>query len=83
MDASSQDLRNKTRALLDCVEAGESITITVAGRAVATLEPVDARPRWVSREEFMRRLTGNQADPTLRRELRLLAHDTTDDSPPQ
>ena len=36
-DVASRDLRNNTRALLDRVEAGESITITVDGRPVATL----------------------------------------------
>lgn len=81
MVVASRDLRNNTRALLDRVEAGESITITVDGRPVATLEPIDRRPRWVSREEFVRRLTGNQADPALRQELRDLAPDTTDDVP--
>ena len=36
-DVASRDLRNNTRALLERVEAGESITITVDGRPVATL----------------------------------------------
>ena len=41
-DVASRDLRNNTRALLERVEAGESITITVDGRPVATLEPVSS-----------------------------------------
>ena len=43
-DVASRDLRNNTRALLERVEAGESITITVDGRPVATLEPAGRRP---------------------------------------
>ncbi len=79
VDVASRELRNNTRALLDRVEAGESITITVGGRAVAVLQPVGRRPRWLSRDEFMRRIIGRQADAALRAEVRELAPDTTDD----
>jgi prevent-host-death family protein len=76
---ASRELRNNTRALLNRVEAGESVTITVDGRPVAVLRPVARRPRWLSREEFVARIAGHQADPALRAELRALAPDTTDD----
>ena len=79
MDIGSRELRNNTRALLERVEAGESITITVAGRPVAILEPVDRRPRFVARDLFIRRVLSNQADPALRGDLASLAPDTTDD----
>ena len=82
VDIGSRELRNNTRALLDRVEAGESITITVAGRPVAILEPIDRRPRFVSRGEFMRRVLAHQADPGLRADLRALAPDSTDDLQP-
>lgn len=82
MDVGSRELRNNTRALLERVEAGESITITVAGRPVAVLEPVDRRPRFISRDEFLRRVIAHPADAGLREDLRLLAPDTTDDLPP-
>ena len=78
-EVASRELRNSTRALLDRVEAGEEITITVDGRPVARLEPIDRRPRWMSRGEFVARILPRQADPGLRRELRELAPDTTDD----
>lgn len=81
VDVASRELRNNTRALLDRVEAGESITITVSGRAVALLRPVGRRPRWMAREEFLRHVVGRQADPALHAELRELAPDTTDDVP--
>ena len=76
---ASRELRNNTRALLDRVEAGESVTITVDGRPVAVLHPVGRRPRWMTRDEFVSRIEDHQADPALRAELRALAPDTTDD----
>lgn len=81
VEIASRELRNNTRALLDRVEAGESVTITVAGRPVAVLEPVGRRPRWVSRDEFVRRFRSRQADAALAGELRQMLPDTTDDLP--
>jgi len=78
-EIASRDLRNNTRGLLDRVAAGESITITVGGRPVAVLQPVGRRPRWLARDEFVRRVTRRQADAGLLAELRNLAPDTTDD----
>jgi prevent-host-death family protein len=80
-EIASRELRNNTRALLDRVAAGESVTITVDGRPVAVLQPVGRRPRWLSREEFVRRILSHQADPGLIDALRELAPDTTDDLP--
>jgi prevent-host-death family protein len=80
---ASRELRNNTRALLDRVEAGESITITVDGRPVAVLAPIDRarRPRFMPKEEFLRLLIGHQADPGLTEELRQMNPGTTDDLP--
>ena len=80
-DIASRELRNNTRALLDRVEAGESITITVDGRAVAILLPAERRPRFMAREAFIGRLLSRRADAALRTELRDLAPDMTDDLP--
>jgi prevent-host-death family protein len=80
-EVASRDLRNNTRGLLDRVEAGEAITITIDGRPVAVLQPVGRRPRWLAREEFVRRVLPHQADAALARELAELAPDTTDDMP--
>jgi prevent-host-death family protein len=80
-DVASRDLRNNTRALLERVEAGESITITVDGRPVATLEPASRRSRFMARDRFKRDILTRRADPALRTELRDLAPDTTDDLP--
>ena len=42
-----KELRNQVSEVLRRVEAGETLTITVAGREVARLSPV-RRHRWVS-----------------------------------
>lgn len=80
-DVASRELRNNTRALLARVEAGESITITVDGRPVASLEPIGHRRRAMPRAEFLRRLEHARADQGLLDDLRRLAPDTTDDVP--
>ena len=80
-DVASRELRNNTRALLARVEAGESITITVDGRPVASLEPIGQRRRAMPRAEFLRRLAQVHTDPGLADDLRRLAPDTTDDLP--
>lgn len=47
MDSIPQkELRNQVGAVLRRVEAGEMLTVTVAGRPVAELSPA-ARRRWV------------------------------------
>jgi prevent-host-death family protein len=80
-EIASRELRNNTRALLDRVEAGEAVTITVAGRPVAVLQPVARRPQWLARGEFVRTIGAHQADAGLANELRELAGETTDDLP--
>lgn len=80
-EVASRHLRNQTRALLDRVAAGEHITITVDGRAVARLVPPESRPRWMPRGVFVSRVLGHQADPGLAADLAELAPDTTADLP--
>ena len=80
-EVASRELRNRTRALLDRVQAGEVITITVDGRSVAVLGPIGRRPRWLPREEFVRRIGEHQADAGLARTRRELAPDLTDQLP--
>jgi prevent-host-death family protein len=79
-DVASRELRNNTRAILERVAGGESITITVDGRGVATLIPASRRPRFMARGEFVGSVLGHQADTALRAEIRTLAPDTTDES---
>jgi prevent-host-death family protein len=65
------------------VQAGEDVVITVNGKGVARLVPVQpARRRWLPQAELLRRLGVAQADPGLRDDLRELAGDSTDDLGP-
>ena len=80
-DVASRELRNNTRSLLERVQAGEAMTITVDGRPIAVLQPVGRRPQWLARDEFVRRVGPHQADSGLRNELTALAPGTTDDLP--
>ena len=80
-EVASRELRNSTRSLLDRVEAGETLTITVDGRPTAVLAPIGRRPRWVSRSEFTTTLLAHQADPGLAAELDELAGEIADDLP--
>lgn len=80
-EVASRELRNSTRSLLDRVEAGETITITVDGRPAAVLAPIGRRPRWVPRSEFTSNVLAHQADPGLAQDLDELAGEMTDERP--
>ncbi len=80
-DVASRELRNSTRALLDRVESGETITITVDGRPTAVLAPVGHRPRWLARTEFTATILEHQADSGLTDDLADLAGEMTDELP--
>jgi prevent-host-death family protein len=81
-EVASRELRNSTRALLDRVESGETLTITVDGRPTAVLAPIGRRPRWVARSAFDATVLAHQADPGLTEDLVELAGEMTDDLPP-
>ncbi len=82
-DIPSRELRNDTAGVLRRVQAGEEVVVTVNGRPVAQIVPVQrARRHWLPRTELVRRLHHLQADPGLRDDLAALAGDTTDDLGP-
>jgi len=82
-EVPSRELRNHTAEVLRRVAAGEDVVITVNGRGVARLLPIQPqRRRWIDRAELVRRLGVSQADPGLRNDLAELAGDTTDDLGP-
>lgn len=74
-----RDLRNSTRQVLERVEAGEELVVTVNGRDVARLAPLVEGVRWIPKRVFLDDLARAQADPELQAELDALAPDTTDD----
>ncbi len=79
-EVASRELRNDTAGVLQRVQDGEDVVITVNGKAVARLVPVQpVRRRWLPRAELVRRLAHAQADPGLRDDLAKLAGETTDD----
>lgn len=78
-DVPSRELRNDTRGVLARVENGEDVTITVDGRPVASLRPLERRSRWMPRDEFVQRFAGSQADAALSGELAELSPESTDD----
>lgn len=82
-EVASRELRNDTAGVLRRVQAGEDITVTLNGKPVARLSPVQpSRRRWLTRDELIGRLGRAQADPGLRAELAVLAGETTDDLGP-
>lgn len=76
---ASRELRNNTRGVLERVESGEEVTITVDGKPVAVLVPLSHRRRTLTREEFLARFDHHQADAGLTKELAEMLPDTTDD----
>lgn len=84
VEVATRELRNDTAGVLRRVEAGETVVITVRGKAVADLvphRPKDA-PRWMPREELIDLLKTHSADPGLRDDLERIAGETTDDLGP-
>ena len=81
-DIAVRELRNNTRQVLERVDAGESITITVDGRPAAELRKLSSRPRFVAREWFVAKIRTTEAiNSSFADDIRSLAPDTTDDVP--
>ncbi len=76
MDIGVRDLRNRTARVIDAVQAGERVTLTVNGEPVADIVPHGRRARWLAGPALARELAGRAADPALRGELAELAGQT-------
>jgi prevent-host-death family protein len=77
MDTIPQkELRNQIGEVLRRVEAGETLTVTVAGRPVAELSPA-ARRRWISGAPLAR-VWGGPAPRSLADDLARLPADLAD-----
>jgi prevent-host-death family protein len=76
---TSRELSNSTQSLLDRVQAGETLTITVDGRPMAVLAPVERRRRWISSDEFASAVLAHRSDAALSHYLEDLAGEMTDD----
>jgi len=76
-----RDLRNRTAAVIDAVKAGERVTLTVNGEAVADIVPHGRRMRWLPGGLLRAQLVDQDgaADPALTRELDALAGQTLEE----
>jgi prevent-host-death family protein len=78
-DLPARELRNDVSRVLRRVEAGERLRVTVRGRAVAQLTPIDSRPQTIAWEAFWKALESSAADARLRRDLAEALPGDTDD----
>ena len=65
--------------MIDAVQAGERVTLTVRGEPVADIVPHGRRARWLSGEHLREQLRDRAADPKLAHELDDLAGHTLDE----
>lgn len=80
-EISAKELRNNLADTLRRVEAGEHLRVTVSGRPVAQLAPIQKRPAMIAWETFLSRDEDWRADSALTNDLAELLPDTTDDAP--
>ena len=75
-----RELRNHVSEVLRRVEAGEEMIVTVSGRPVAELRPVQRRRRTMPWEEFWAGQENARHDPGFAEDIRATVGDeTTDD----
>lgn len=79
MEIGVRDLRNRTSQVVAAVRAGERVTPTVHGEAIADIVPHGRRMRWLPGEFLRRELADRAADPGLRQDLEALAGQTLDE----
>ena len=79
MDIGVRELRNHTARVMDAVQAGERVTLTVNGEPVADIVPHGRRTRWLSGSTLNRQLLDRSADSALRDDLDELAGETLDE----
>jgi prevent-host-death family protein len=76
MEIGVRDLRNRTSQVIDAVQAGERVVLTVHGEPIADIVPHAHRTRWLPGEHLREQLLESSADPGLSRELDELAGQT-------
>ncbi|MGH2871739.1 MAG: type II toxin-antitoxin system Phd/YefM family antitoxin [Solirubrobacteraceae bacterium] len=79
MEVGVRDLRNRTGQVIDAVQAGERVTLTVRGEPVADIVPHARRARWLAGAQLREQLRSRSADPALAHELDALAGQTLDE----
>lgn len=81
MNVSVRELRNRTGQVVAAVEAGQTVTLTVHGNAVADIVPHRRRSRWLPGAWLAEELQARAADPALRGELDEIVGQTIDELP--
>lgn len=79
MEVGIRELRNHTSRVVDAVQAGERVVLTVRGEPVADIVPHARRGRWLPGAWLTEQLVHRTADAGLRGELDRLAGQTLDD----
>jgi prevent-host-death family protein len=79
MEIGVRDLRNRTGQVIDAVQAGERVTLTVRGEPIADIVPHGRRARWLSGDHLRAQLRARAADPELTGELEELAGQTLEE----
>jgi len=74
-----RELRNDITRILREVEAGESVEVTVDGRPVARLVPIDRRRTWVPREQILAIIERAPLDPRFSADIDAALDQTIDD----
>jgi prevent-host-death family protein len=73
-----RELRNDVARVLRAVEAGETIEVTVDGRPVAKIIPIERRRTFVPWEQIERMLREAPLDPGFARDIEDAVGDTVD-----
>ena len=79
MEIGVCDLRNNTSLVIDAVQAGERVVLTVHGEPIADIVPHGHRTRWLPGERLREQLLVGSADSGLSRELDELAGQTLEE----
>jgi prevent-host-death family protein len=79
MEIGVREPRNRTSQVIDAVQAGERVTLTVHGEPVADIVPHGRRARWLSGGHLRDQLRERAADPALTHDLDDLAGQTLDE----
>jgi prevent-host-death family protein len=79
MEIGVRDLRNRTGQVIDAVQAGERVTLTVHGEPVADIVPHGRRARWLAGARLREQLRDRAADSELTHDLDELAGQTLEE----
>lgn len=83
MNVSMRELRNHTGRVIEAVDAGEQVVLTVHGRPVADIVPHETRSARRPAETLLRELSQTPADPRFAADVADALGTTTDDVAPR